>query len=269
MKKFFFLAGLPRSGSTLLAALLSQNKAMYVSGTSGILELITANRNYWSKVTEFNALDPKVSSARKISTLRGMLYGHYDDIEQTTVIDKCRQWPAHFEMAQAIIGEPAKMIITVRDIRDVLASFERKYREAKADTQVSQEALNSVEYQSVEGRCDILISTKQIVGGSIVAIRDAVNRGFREQMHFVDYDDLCKKPTRVLEGIYDFLGIHPGDHDTLNVKNNVVERDEMYGWKDLHAIRGVIQPQEPQWPKYLPDAVAKKFEPNAKFWKSL
>ncbi len=268
-KNFFFVSGLPRSGSSLLCALLAQNKTLHVSGTSGILGMCLNVRNFWPKITEFQALDPKLSGVRKIGTMRGMLNGFYSDVEQNIVIDKNRAWPAHLEMAEALFGIKPKVIVTVRDIRDVLASFERKWRESKTDTQVAQEEGNPIEYQSVEGRCDVLCAKNQIVGSSVITIRDAVSRGWKSQMHFVEYDQLCENPTGVLAGIYKFLGFEHFQHDTKNVKSDVVERDEVYGWKDLHAIRAVIQPQEPQWPKYIPAPVAAKYEKEAKFWRSL
>lgn len=242
---------------------------MYVSGTSGILDMCVNVRNHWPKVTEFQAMDPKLSITRRVNTIRGMLEGFYADVEQDIVIDKSRHWPAHLEMAQAALREKPKVIVTVRDVRDVLASFEKKWRETKADTQVSQEALNAVEYQTVEGRCRTLAATNQIVGSSVVSIRDAAARGWKSCMYFVEYEELTDNPDETLDGIYEFLRVDRVNHDVNNVKSNVIERDEVYGWKDLHAIRPVVSKQEPQWPKYLPAQVAAQYEKEAKFWRSL
>ncbi len=269
MKKIFFISGMPRSGSSLLCALLSQNPNLYVSGTSGILDMMLNVRNYWPKIVAFNALDPKISNTRRVSTLRGMLNGYYEDVEQPIVIDKCRQWPAHLEMAQAVLGYTPKCIITVRDVRDVLASFERKWRETKKDTQVSQEEFNQVEYETVEGRCNVLAMKNQILGSAVNSIRDAVHRGWRKSMLFVEYDELCLNPKDTLAKIYSFLEFEGFNHNTKNVEQKVVERDEVYGWKDLHAIRAVIQPQEPQYPIYLPKYVSDRYAPEAFFWREL
>lgn len=268
-KEMFFVSGLPRSGSTLFCALLAQNKKMHVSGTSGILEMCINVRNHWPKITEFQALDPKLSTTRRIGTMRGMLDGFYDDIEQSIVVDKNRHWTSHLEMAQLLFNKKPKVIVTVRDVRDVLASFERKWRETKADTQVAQEQGNPIEYANVEGRCQVLCSKNQIVGSSVISIRDAVVRGWKSQMHFVEYDKLCENPTKTLNEVYDFLEIESFKHDVNNVENSVIERDEVYGWKDLHSIRAIVQKQEPQWPKYLPEEVAAQYEKDSKFWRNL
>ena len=39
-KTYFFLAGLPRAGTTLLGAILEQNPDIYVGATSPVLELL-------------------------------------------------------------------------------------------------------------------------------------------------------------------------------------------------------------------------------------
>lgn len=270
-KQYFFLSGLPRSGSTILAGLLGQNPNIHVSGTSGILNILQNIRNFWGDVPEFSALAPEISSVRKVGAMRGVLDGFYDDVSQNVVIDKCRGWPGQFEMAETILGEKPRAIITVRDIRDVLASFERLWREMKSKNMIPPHEKGSpVEYQTVEGRCRLLISQNQVVGGSVAMICDAVVRGWRDQMLFVEYDDLCLNPIGALEYIYDFFGLPRfKDHDPRNVIQSVVENDLPYGWVDLHKIRPVVAPQESQWPKYIPTEVAMQYTKDAKFWKNL
>ncbi len=268
-KTFYYMAGLPRSGSTLLANLMAQNPALHVSSTSGILGMIVNVRNFWPKIDEFRAMDPKVSDVRRVATMRGMLEGFYSDTEQSAIIDKSRGWLAHMEMSETILGKKPKVIVTVRDVRDVLASFEKKFRESKGDVEVAQEAANPVEYQSCEGRCNVLLATNNMVGSAIVAIRDAVHRGWRSQMHFVEYDRLCENPRKELAAIYEFLELDGFQHDSNRVEQTVNERDEVWGWKNLHKIRAVVQKQEPQWPKYLPPQVAAKYQQDAYFWRNL
>ena len=42
MKEFFFISGLPRSGSTLLSAILRQNPEFYADISSPVLGLVTS-----------------------------------------------------------------------------------------------------------------------------------------------------------------------------------------------------------------------------------
>jgi sulfotransferase len=54
-KKYFFVSGLPRSGSTLLENLLAQNPRFHATATSGIMDVMFATRNNWSNMIEFQA----------------------------------------------------------------------------------------------------------------------------------------------------------------------------------------------------------------------
>ena len=56
MKRLYFVAGLPRSGSTLLCNILMQNPAIYASATSGIPEVLRGIRDGWDLVSPFRAM---------------------------------------------------------------------------------------------------------------------------------------------------------------------------------------------------------------------
>jgi sulfotransferase len=54
-RTFYFIAGLPRSGSTLLCNILAQNPRFYATHTSGCIEILLTIRNYWDKCIEHRA----------------------------------------------------------------------------------------------------------------------------------------------------------------------------------------------------------------------
>ncbi len=56
-KRIYFLAGLPRSGSTLLANILAQHRQIYVTPTSGIVDMLVQVRNTWDLNDSFQAID--------------------------------------------------------------------------------------------------------------------------------------------------------------------------------------------------------------------
>ncbi len=66
MKKLiYFLAGRPRSGSTLLANILAQNREIYVTPTSGIVDMLVQVRNAWDLNDAFQASDRQANEANK------------------------------------------------------------------------------------------------------------------------------------------------------------------------------------------------------------
>lgn len=273
-KTIYFLAGLPRSGSTLLANILLQNPRLYVTPTSGIMEMLTQLRNSWDRNDAFQATDRGLSEKIKGNVLHAMLQAYFSHVEQPICIDKNRYWAESLEMGAALVGgrENIRVLVTVRDLRDVVASFERLYRETSALGQLPQEAAMPVKFKTALGRVETFIDDAQPVGRSYNAIRDAVTRGWKDRMHFIDYVDLTRRPQKTLEKIYGFLGEIPYKHDFDNVAQQTVEDDFVYGFRDLHTIRGKVEPQEPQWPRVFDDAVFqsqtwKTLESVAEFWK--
>ncbi|MFC1772641.1 sulfotransferase [Pseudomonadota bacterium] len=273
-KTIYFLAGLPRSGSTLLANILAQNPNIYVTSTSGIVDMLVQVRNGWDRNDAFQAMERALSEQIKDNVLRSMLQAYFAHANQSICIDKNRYWAEFLEMGAALIGgrERVKVLVTVRDLRDVVASFERLYRTTSALGQLPQEAGMPLKFKTALGRVETFIDDGQPVGRAFNAIRDAVTRGWKDRMHFIDYQDLTRKPKETLGKIYDFLGEEQCEHNFSSVEQVTFEDDFVFGFKDLHTIRAKVEPKQPQWPLVFDDAVFQSqiwnnIENAAQFWK--
>lgn len=262
-KKFYFIAGLPRSGSTLLANILAQNPKFHTTSTSGVMDVMFGVRNNWDNLIEFKA---NPNEEAKMRVLRGILANFYEDVEEPIVFDKCRGWLSLIEMGEKVLGEKMKILVPVRDMRDVLASFEKLWRETSKTSQVPQEAQNYFQFQTVEGRCNVWLSADQPVGLAYNRVRDAVARGYRDRMHFIDFDRLTSDPERELKAIYEFLEEKPFEHNFNNVEQVTWEDDSVHGFKSLHSIRNKVAPIEPQWP-YVLGKFADNFS-SLNFWRN-
>jgi sulfotransferase len=273
-KQIVFLAGLPRSGSTLLANILSQHQDIFVTPTSGIVDMLVHVRNHWDQNDAFRAMDHKLGEQIKEQVLRSMLQAYFAHVDKAVCVDKNRYWAEFLEMAEVLVGcrEQVKMLVTVRDLRDVLASFEKLYRKTSGLGQLPQEAQMALKFKTALGRVEVFIDDSQPVGRAYNAIRDAVTRGWKDCMYFIDYEELTRNPKATLNGIYRFLGTEAFQHDFSQVKQVTFEDDFAYGFKDLHVIRSTVEPQPPQWPKVFDDAVFQSglwqnIESVAQFWK--
>ena len=273
-KTIHFLAGLPRSGSTLLANILAQNPKIHVTPTSGICDMLVQVRNGWDRNDAFQAMDRAESERVKGDVLRAMLQAYFGRVERPICIDKNRYWAEFLEMGAELIGgrDRVKVLVTVRDLRDVVASFEKLYRKTSALGQVSQEASMALKFKTALGRAEVFVDDAQPVGRAYNAIRDAVTRGWYDRMHFIDFEDLTRRPQETMQGIYRFLDVAPHTHEFDNVEQVTFEDDFVYGFKDLHVIRAKVEPQPPAWPKVYDDAVFqsptwKTVEDVAQFWK--
>ncbi|AUB83728.1 sulfotransferase [Candidatus Thiodictyon syntrophicum] len=273
-KTVYLLAGLPRSGSTLLANILAQTPRFHVTPTSGILDMLVQVRNAWDRNDSLRAMDRAQSLRAKEDVLRAMLQGWFARVEQPVCLDKNRYWAEFLEMATTLVGgrDRVRVLMTVRDLRDILASFERLYRSTSSLGQVPLEGNNLVKSKTALGRLEMWIDDAQPVGRAYNAVRDAVTRGWKDCLHFVEYDALTREPAVVLAGIYRFLGEAPHDHDFQQVEQVTFEDDLEYGFRDLHPIRARVAPQPPQWPRVYDDAVSQSgpwrtVESVAQFWK--
>ncbi|MCI5108706.1 MAG: sulfotransferase [Candidatus Pacebacteria bacterium] len=261
-KEYYFISGFPRSGSTLLANILAQNPRFHATATSGIMDIMFGVRNQWDKLIEFQA---SPNDSAKLRVLRGILDNYYADIDKPVVFDKSRGWLSLLEMAEHVLGHKAKVLVPVRDLRDVLASFEKLWRKNSVDTQISQESDFYFQFQTVQGRSDVWMKQDQPVGLAYRRVTDAIQRGFRDRMFLVDFDDMTRDPEGTFKQIYQFLGEEPFEHDFNNVEQVTWENDALHGFKDLHKIKSKVEPMEPQWPKVLGGFADKYKELN--FWK--
>lgn len=253
-KKFVLTSGLPRSGSTLLQNILASNPRFHTSSTSGILDVMVAVRNGWDTLQDFKAV-PNPEGKKRV--LKGILESYYADIDKPWVAEKCRGWLAYLEMYESLFGEKAKVLVPVRDLRDVISSFEKLYRKTAAQGQVPLEMQNNyVQYQTAKGRAELITRADQPLGIAVNRIEDAITRGFRDRMHFVHFEKLTTEPEQAMREIYTFLGEEYFQHDFDNVEQVNKEDDTVYGYVGLHTIRKKVEPVPSDWMQTVGDCIA-------------
>ncbi len=83
------MAGMPRSGSTLLSSILNQNPRFYSGPSSPVLgSMITSYQHFIND--ELYKAFPKEEQVGKI--VGSIIDGYYSDIDKPVVIDKNRGW---------------------------------------------------------------------------------------------------------------------------------------------------------------------------------
>lgn len=239
MQKFHFISGLPRSGSTLLSAILRQNPRFQAGMSSPVAGFVSTLLSQVSAGSEFAS---QVDNAQRKSLLRGLFQSYYlHETDKDVIFDTNRMWCARMPLLQDLFPE-SKVIACVRNVAWVMDSIESKYRSNPYEyTKLfGNNAGRSTVYQRLEG----LAQHDQLVGFAWAALREAFYGEHASRLLVVDYDLLTQAPQKVLPLIYRFLGETPFDHDFDNVEYDAPDFDLQLGIPGLHRVKPKVEHTE-------------------------
>lgn len=237
MKQIVFLSGLPRSGSTMLAALLAQNKTFKVNEASTLLPLLNNTRKFWSSAQRHEV----VPRGENLLPVLKAIWGAYHP-EDAVIVDKHREWPLYLDLVDKLADQPVKTICTVRNPLECAASFDRLHvREPETYTQI--EAATEITGSNTFGRAKERMAPDGSIGKAYSALYEAaVVQGRLSQMLFIDYHKLCSDPEGQLERIYQFLDLEPFKHHFDHLENAERQNDIAYfGHRNLHTIETKVR----------------------------
>lgn len=263
-KKYYFLSGLPRSGSTLLAALLSQNPNVFVSVTSPLLEFLGSTEQTWRQIYQSYTC-PFPNHLQDISL--GLLDGFYKSVKKPVVIDKSRGWSANIPRLATLLNQPPKVICTVRDLPSVVASFYRLFEnESKGESNIDKGLLSLGRVINKQNRCQHIWDS--LIKGPWMAFM----HGYKttpQCVHLVEYEALLSDPQATMEGVYRFLDLPLYSHDFQNITQPIVEDDSKWGIKDLHKIGRKLERQHAPANERLGEEIYKTYaDLNLEFWRA-
>jgi sulfotransferase len=263
-KTFYFMAGMPRSGSTLLMSILNQNPMIYGTPTSPLLDLLYLNEQAWRKCPSVIA-NPIGCQLESIS--ESIINGCWEHVPQTIIIDKHRAWGRNISAIEKIFHKPPKVIVTVRDVPSVLASFMRLLRESnQSPNYIDQILIKRGMSLTDANRVDVL--WKDFVYDPWDSLKTAFTNN-RSSLLLVDYDDLIISKDEVVDRVYRFLDMPAFQHDFNNIQNNTEDDDLMaWGLENLHAIRPTLGKTSKHPRDVLGEDIFVKYSNmNLEFWK--
>lgn len=221
---FVALAGLPRTGSTLLSAILSQNPEIHAEGNSAVCQLM------WdAQASCQTAAIEQLRANRRESTqddiVRAIPAIYYKDVTARHIVDKCRSWtlPDNMAMLRRYVTDDPKVIVLTRPLDDIVRSFVR-LREANG--------CNDPEAGLLDPMSEPIMRSQFGVDHA-----RATNSG---EFLFIEYADLIGDTRAVLHSIYEFCGFEPFTHDLDNIVNKHPEDDSVYGLTGMHDVRPTI-----------------------------
>ena len=234
-KKFHFISGLPRSGSTLLAGILKQNPRFHAAMSSPVAGLVNGMLEQTGAGSEFYTFFDEEKRKRMCKAL---FDAYYDDKAQPDIIfDTNRLWTARLHQLVELFDD-FKVICCVRNPAWIMDSFEVIYRKNPFDY---SRMFNAGSRQTVYSRCESLINAGSTVGSAWTALKEAYYGEYSDRLLLVDYDLLTQHPGKTLELIYRFIGEPEFDHNFNEIEYEDSEFDQKLGVKGLHTVRKKVE----------------------------
>lgn len=256
-KNLHFISGLPRSGSTLLAAILRQNPAIFarMSGPTGAI--FEAIQGAISKENEFAfSMDDRQREAH----LRKVFEVHYDHLgKEQTIFDTHRIWAAKTPMIKRLFPD-SYVFCCVRNVAWIIDSLERLI--AKNTFDLSRifkfERTNTV-YSRIEG----LSAGNGLVGFAFNAVKGAFFGEAADRIVLIRYESLISNPKETIEEVYKIIGAKPFKHDFENLDYSEPDYDSWLGTPGLHTIRPKVEAKSRE--TVLPPDLFNRFNAQS-FW---
>lgn len=231
--KFVMMAGLPRSGSTLVQNILAQNPRVHATPTSNTAQMLDRMRKTWLGDAPSLVVDEWIDHQQMLGAILGAAKGKYLYTGREVTFDKNREWPNLFELMDEALDD-AKIVICVRSLTDVCASMEMVYRKniAYYGKLISQEEVpTSSTYDRVK-----YWTEKGLIGGAYTVLSSFIERGLQDRAYWIHYDELTNSPHRVIDGLYKYVG-EEWAGNILPIKNLIKEDDRYHGYRFLHQVR--------------------------------
>jgi hypothetical protein len=228
MKKLHFCGGLPRSGSTVLMNILQQNPRIFTTGTCALPEILHTHILVKSRFREsFQAMSIDQADRAVYGLIHGATRGWFEALtNKPVVISKNRMWSELFHLY-----DDSKYIVTVRDLRDIVESFEKVNSKTLAlhsfgDRNIFVPAMHKHEkyrhYFDESNSLSVPLSTE------IPRMMEVFGKK-KNNVLFVRYEDFTKDPIYILRKLYNFLEEDWFEHDLNHIsQSELFEHDHAY-----------------------------------------
>lgn len=258
MRPFHFISGLPRSGSTLLSALLRQNPRFHANMSGPVAGLIKGLLEGMSASNEYSVF---ITDTQRNRILRGVFENYYgEEFSADVIFDTNRSWCAQLPLLQTLFPD-SKVIACVREVPWIIDSLERQI----CHNPLSPSSIFN--YQSsgtVYSRADGIAGATGMLGFAYNALKEAFYGEHARQLLLIQYETLTSNPQRALDAIYAFIGEAAFAHDIAHVNFDAEAFDAKAGTPGLHTVRPVVGVNTR--PTILPPDVFHRFEHDA-FWR--
>lgn len=255
-KQHYFLISIPRSGSTIFSAILSQNLDIYVTPTTFTSTLISNVENAWKShfvVQSNNYIEDQLNNV--LSAIFNSFWQHRSE---SIIIHNDREWAHKLNQLQRILKDPIKVIFLDRDLPSIMTSWidisnknpNNEYFERVKNKKIS----TNIDNLSAQFWFDVV---KRYAEGK-KKLYDSLKPS---QILTINYDDLINNPTEQLLKFEEFLNLSHWEYQFENITSDTIYDDETFfnGLKGLHTIRPKLEKTSKNPKEILGESLYDKF----------
>lgn len=241
-KRVLYVAGLPRSGSTLLCQLLSTHTSVYSPGHSSPLFQALGRLRHDLSDNDFLLaqldVDFERAYARLFRAFRGFVNGWFAEAEEPWVVDKNRGWLAQVGLLSQLDPD-FRMVVCIREPGQILGSIE-----AQHERTVLLDFPDHIAHLSRYARAAQMFGRDGVVGGPLHAIESLRDEPptIQQRLFYVVYEHLMADPVAVMAALQQWLGLPVEPFDPTDLPVRPHESDSYYRFKYPHATRASIDP---------------------------
>jgi sulfotransferase len=238
-KTFFFMAGLPRSGSTLLSAILGQNPDIYTTPQTDMPDVLW---NMNQGLVQYEGFRSGFMPEGYDNLFKMTMNFFYESVNKPYIIDKNRSWgtPDNLDILSKITDD-IKIICPVRPILEIFASF-LNLANSTTENIINDRLYDDwvYHYRPInDAKCEAIY---EILKRPILSLSSILKPEHKNKFHFVYYEDLVSNPKETVQNIYKFLNIPEYEHDFYNINWQVsTKENEVFKIPELHKVKNKIK----------------------------
>ena len=235
----FYQSSLPRAGSTLLQNIIGQNSEFHVTPTSGMIDMMLGARIGYNGNHEAKAGDMKQWKEGFYAFCKEGFKGYVAELtDKPYILDKNRAWGSYYALLNNINPNP-KIIMMVRDLREVFSSMEKKFR---ANPDMDGGEINNTTLDGITTHKRVeQWAIGHPIGYATQKLWQSLLDKTANNFLFIRYEDLCSNPDACMKDIYKYLEVEYYQHDFSKIDQVTVEDDTIHGIYGDHTIRNTLK----------------------------
>ncbi len=257
------MAGLPRSGGTLISSILNQNPDIYVSPESVLSKILMYTYNEYQSAENLDC----DQSDKIYECINNTLLNFYSNSKEKYIIDKSFYWLQRHQylILENHLNNPIKIICPVRDIMHILASW-NKLLSDDANNEFDKKIIekDETDRRIEDKRADYIMQETDIYN-FIEGMKRSTHPNFKNEIFFIDYNDLVENTEKTISSIYEFLNIEKYVHD-FNFFSTPHNHTDHWGIKDHHKVKEKLIKDNYDIEKIFSKETIEKYS-GMEFWK--